>query len=227
MSKNQNKLGNCFLGSTYAFLYLPILILIALSFNNARYSTTWHGFSWQWYSLLFQDTDLWISALHSLVLGVTAGCISTLLGTLAAIALFRFKFQGKSLLQGLIFVLIVIPDIVLGIALLMLFSKIQVPLGFFSLLLAHITFCLPFVIVTIFGRMTHIDKNIFEAAKDLGASEFIIFFKVTIPMLLPAIIAGLLLSFTLSFDDVMISYFVSGPSFEILPLIILFISPNV
>jgi spermidine/putrescine transport system permease protein len=110
------------------------------------------------------------------------------------------------------------PDIVLGISLLLLFSFFHINLGFTSLFLAHVTFCLPFVIITVYTRLTGIDKNIFEAAKDLGANEFIILLKITLPLLLPAIIASWLLSFTLSFDDVMISYFVAGPSFEILPL---------
>ena len=204
--------------SIFAFLYAPILVLMALSFNSATYSIVWHGFSLKWYHALFQDVNIWIAAWHSIILGVLASIIATILGTLTAVSLFRFKFKGKKLLQGLIFVLIIIPDIVMGIALLILFSRTQIPLGFISLLLAHITFCLPFVIVTVFGRMTGIDKNIFEAAIDLGASEFTILRKITLPLLLPAIIAGMLLSFTLSFDDVVISYFVSGPGFEILPL---------
>ena len=161
---------------------------------------------------------MWVAAWHSILLGLSASLVATTLGTLAAVSLFRFKFRGKTLLQGLIFVLIVVPDIVLGIALLILFSRTDIPLGFVSLLLAHATFCLPFVVVTVFGRMAGIDKNIFEAAIDLGANEFTILRKITFPLLLPAIIAGMLLSFTLSFDDVVISYFVAGPGFEILPL---------
>lgn len=210
------KLG--YMLGVYTFLYLPILILIALSFNSATYSIVWHGFSLKWYHTLFQDSNIWTAAWHSIVLGICASLIASTLGTLAAVSLFRFRFKGKKLLQGLIFVLIVIPDIVLGIALLILFSRTDIPLGFTSLLLAHATFCLPFVVVTVVGRMAGIDKNIFEAAIDLGANEFTILRKITIPLLLPAIIAGMLLSFTLSFDDVVISYFVSGPGFEILPL---------
>lgn len=207
-----------YLGSIYFFLYLPILVLIVFSFNSASYSMVWHGFSTKWYHALMNDTDLWLAAVHSIFLGITASLAATSLGTLAAVALFRFRFQGKSLLQGLIFVLVVMPDIVLGISLLLLFSRSHIPLGYTSLVLAHTTFCIPFVVITVYGRMAGIDKNIFEAAKDLGAHELKILFKITLPLLLPAIIAGFLLSFTLSFDDVMISYFVSGPSFQILPL---------
>jgi spermidine/putrescine transport system permease protein len=208
----------CYLSMVYALLYIPIIVLIIFSFNTAKYSMVWRGFSLQWYDVLFQDTEIWRAVSHSIILGLTASMGATLLGALAAVSLFRFKFQGKNLLQGLIFILIVIPDIVMGISLLILFTRTNIPLGFLSLSLAHITFCLPFVVVTIYGRISHLDKNIFEAAIDLGANEWTILSKITLPLLLPAIIAAFLLSFTLSFDDVVISYFVSGPAFEILPL---------
>lgn len=216
----QFKLGfkPLYLAAIYAFLYLPIFVLIFFSFNNATYSLVWHGFSLKWYHVLLSDRDLWIAALHSVILGVSASVLATVLGTLAAISLYRYQFFGKNLLHGLVFVLVVMPDLVLGISLLLLFSYLHINLGFTSLLLAHATFCLPFVIITVYTRMTGIDINIFEAAKDLGASEAAILRKITIPLLFPALIASWLLSFTLSFDDVMISYFVAGPSFEILPL---------
>ncbi len=202
----------------YLFFYLPIAVLIFYSFNNSSYSLVWHGFTTNWYHNLFQDSNLWIAAAHSLLIGILAAIFSTIIGTLAAVSLYRYRFMGKKLLNGMVFILIVTPDIVMGISLLLLFSMANMSLGFWSLLLAHITFCIPFVVVTVYSRMSGMDKNIFEAAKDLGAPESIIFSKITFPLLLPAIISGILLSFTLSFDDVMISYFVSGPGFEILPL---------
>jgi spermidine/putrescine transport system permease protein len=207
-----------YINAVYLFFYIPILILIAYSFNNATYSVVWKGFTLGWYRVLFQDTNLWIAALHSLVLAISASMMAALFGTLASISLFRYQFFGKNLVHALVFILIVTPDIVTGISLLLLFSLFHLPLGFWSLLLAHISFCLPFVIVTVYARMTSLDKNIFEAARDLGAKDLTIFAKIIIPLLMPAIIAGWLLSFTLSLDDVMISYFVSGPGFEILPL---------
>jgi spermidine/putrescine transport system permease protein len=202
----------------YLFFYIPIGILIVYSFNNSSYSLVWHGLTSKWYHNLFQDTGLWIAALHSLIIGVLAATFASIIGTLAAVSLYRYRFMGKSLINGMVFILIVTPDIVMGISLLLLFSIFHMSLGFWSLLLSHITFCIPFVVVTIYSRITGLDKNIFEAAKDLGSREVNIFFKITIPLLLPAIISGILLCFTLSFDDVMISYFVSGPGFEILPL---------
>jgi spermidine/putrescine transport system permease protein len=207
-----------YLAMIYLFFYIPIGVLIVYSFNNASYSLVWHGFTSSWYTTLFHDADLWIAALHSLIIGVTAATVSSIIGTLGAVSLYRYRFMGKSLLNGMVFILIVTPDIVMGISLLLLFSVFDMPLGFWSVLLAHITFCIPFVVITIYSRITSLDKNIFEAAKDLGAKEFTIFYKITVPLLLPAIISGALLSFTLSVDDVMISYFVSGPGFEILPL---------
>lgn len=202
----------------FLFFYIPIFILIVYSFNNATYSMLWHGFTLDWYRLLFQDSDLWVAALHSLILGVCASLGAAFFGTLAAISLFRYQFYGKKFIHALVFILIVTPDIVTGISLLLLFSLFHLALGFWSLLLAHISFCIPFVIVTVYGRMTTLDKNIFEAARDLGAKDLTIFGKIIVPLLMPAIIAGWLLSFTLSLDDVMISYFVSGPGYEILPL---------
>lgn len=214
-----NALIRCvYLSMIYIFFYFPILILIIYSFNNSAYSMVWHGFSFQWYRALVHDTDIQVIALHSLIVGVLAATIATTIGTLTSVALYRYRFYGKQLLRSLIFILIVSPDIVMGIALLILFSSLKISLGFWTLLLSHITFCIPFVVVTVYSRMVGFDRNIFEAARDLGASDFHIFRKIFVPMLLPAIIAGWLLSFTLSLDDVIISYFVTGPSFQILPL---------
>jgi spermidine/putrescine transport system permease protein len=202
----------------YAFFYIPIVILIIYSFNQAQYSLLWHGFSLRWYNELFADTDLWISVWHSLVLGIFSATIAMCIGSLAAVSLYRYQFLGRQLLYALIFILILSPDIVMGISLLILFSLFKVSLGFWSLLLAHVTFCIPFVVVTVYSRMASFDENIFEAAKDLGATDLMIFTRIILPLLWPAMLAGWLLSFTLSIDDVIISYFVTGPGFEILPL---------
>jgi spermidine/putrescine transport system permease protein len=207
-----------YLTGIYLFFYIPIIVLIVYSFNDAQYSLVWHGFSMRWYHELFQDGDLWIAVLHSLVLGFAAATIAMCIGGLMAISLFRYSFFGRRLLNGLIFILILSPDIVMGISLLILFSLLQVTLGFWSLLLAHITFCIPFVVVTVNSRIVSFDQYIFEAAKDLGATDTIILTRIILPLLWPALFAGWLMSFTLSIDDVIISYFVAGPDFEILPL---------
>ncbi len=210
--------SNSYLALIYCLLYTPILILIIFSFNDATYSLLWHGFTLKWYKALHLNHDLWLAALHSLMLAVSVATVATLLGTLAAINLYRYRFLGRKFSHGLIFVLLIVPDIMLGLSLLLLFNTMQLQLGFFSLLLAHITLCLPFVTVTIYSALRGIDKNIFEAAIDLGATESIIIRKIIMPLLWPALLASWPLSFTLSLDDVMISYFVSGPSFDILPL---------
>ena len=204
----------------YCFFYFPIILLVVYSFNNSTYSLLWHGFTLDWYKQLGDDTDLAVVALHSLEVGVLAASLATFIGTIAATCLYRYRFFGKNLLHGLLFVLIVSPDIVMGISLLILFFLLKMRLGFWSLLLSHITFCIPFVAVTVYSRLSGLDKNVFEAARDLGANDFMSFRRIIIPMLWPAILAGWLLSFTLSLDDVIISFFVTGSDFQILPLYI-------
>lgn len=213
-----NKINNSFIFLIYLFLYLPIAVLIVYSFNNAQFSLLWHGATLHWYRVLFQDNAIWLATWHSLILGVLASFLATLLGSLAAISLYQYRFFAKNSFYALIFILIIVPDIVMGIALLIFFNTINIPLGFTSLLLAHISFCIPFVVITISSRLSTVDKNIFIAAKDLGATDWEILFKITIPFLKTAFLSAFLLSFTLSFDDVIISYFVSGPTFTILPL---------
>jgi len=202
----------------YLFFYIPIAVLVIYSFNGAQYSLVWHGFSWHWYQELFTDKDLWVAVAHSLVLGISAASIAMIIGTLAANCLYRYQFLGKNFLYALIFILILTPDIVTAISLLILFSLTNINLGFWSLLFAHITFCIPFVVVTVYSRLVSFDNYIFEAAKDLGANDWVIFQRVNMPLLWPAMLAGWVLSFTLSIDDVIISYFVTGPEFQILPL---------
>ena len=209
-----------YLAAIFLFLYFPIAILIIFSFNNSAFSLVWHGFTLNWYHHLFHNTNILTVALHSLIIGITAATLATFIGTLAAVCLYRYQFNGKKLLHSLILVLVVSPDIVMGIALLILFASLHITLGFWTLLLSHITFCIPFVAINVYARIIGLDKNIFEAARDLGASEFIIFYRIMVPLLWPAILTGWLLSFTLSLDDVIISFFVTGPSFQILPLYI-------
>jgi len=214
-----NKFGKYFYTiCVYIFLYVPIAIVIIFSFNNASHSLVWQGFTFKWYTVLFHNSALLRVAGHSFLLGILAATFATTIGTLAAVSLFRYRFFGKKILHALIFILILSPEIVMAISLLLLYSFIKIPLGFWTLLLAHTTLCIPFVAVTVYARATTLDTDIFEAAMDLGATDFTIFRKIIVPLLAPAIISGWLLSFTLSLDDVMISYFVTGPTFDILPL---------
>ncbi|MDD4732001.1 MAG: spermidine/putrescine ABC transporter permease PotC [Desulfovibrio sp.] len=202
----------------YVFLYLPIAVLITFAFNDSKYSVSWKGFTWKWFGKLLENTQLMDAAVNSLTVAVLSASAATVLGVLAAVALYRYRFQGKRLMQSALFVVMVSPDIVMGVALLVLFMTLGLKPGFLTLFLAHTTFCLPFVTVTVSSRLAGFDGHLLEAAQDLGAGEFRAFRHVLLPMLFPAVLAGWLLSFTLSMDDVIISFFVTGPEFDILPL---------
>lgn len=207
-----------YMGLIYLFLYLSIVVLIVFSFNDSKYAKGWKGFSMRWYGDLLTDAQLLDAALNSLTVAGLSATIATILGTLAAWALHRYDFKAKKLFQSALIIVIMSPDIVMGVSLLMLFVSLRMEPGFVTLLLAHITFCLPFVAVTVASRLAGFDRHVVEAAQDLGADEYATFRWVILPMVMPAVLAGWLLSFTLSLDDVIISFFVTGPGFEILPL---------
>ncbi|MFQ1023288.1 spermidine/putrescine ABC transporter permease PotC [Avibacterium gallinarum] len=211
-------LRNVFMLVVYAYLYIPIIILVTNSFNADRYGLSWKGFSWNWYERLFNNDTLIQAAFHSVTIAFFAATFSTILGGLTAIALYRYRFRGKQAVSGMLFIVMMSPDIVMAVSLLALFMIVGISLGFWSLLLAHITFCLPYVVVSVFSRLKGFDAKMLEAAKDLGASEVTILRKIILPLALPAIVSGWLLSFTISLDDVVVSSFVSGVSYEILPL---------
>ncbi|WP_033782668.1 spermidine/putrescine ABC transporter permease PotC [Pantoea sp. 9140] len=211
-------LRGSFMAIIYAWFYIPIVILIVNSFNASRFGINWQGFTTRWYSLLLNNDSLIQAAQHSLIMGVLSASCATLIGALTAVALFRYRFRGKPFVSGMLFVVMMSPDIVMAISLLVLFMLLGMSLGFWSLLFSHITFCLPFVVITVYSRLKGFDVRMLEAAKDLGASETTILRKIILPLAMPAVAAGWLLSFTLSIDDVVVSSFVSGPTFEILPL---------
>lgn len=207
-----------FLGLILFFIYLPIGVLVFNSFNSSRYGTNWQGFTLKWYERLFANESLMTAATNSLTIAVVAATVATIIGTLAAVALYRYQFRGKAALSSMVFVSMLTPDIVMAISLLIIFILVGIELGFISLLLAHITFCLPFVIIAVFSRLRGFDVKMLEAARDLGATESQIFWKIILPLATPAVASGWLLSFTLSLDDVIVSAFVTGPGYEILPL---------
>ncbi|MCF7363910.1 MULTISPECIES: spermidine/putrescine ABC transporter permease PotC [Vibrio] len=207
-----------FMSLVYLFLYLPIIVLIANSFNANKFGIKWGGFTTKWYHALMNNDSLMQAAWHSISVAVFSATAATIIGSLTAVALFRYQFRGKNMVNGMLFVVMMSPDIVMAISLLALFLVLGAKLGFMTLLIAHITFCLPFVVVTVFSRLNGFDVKMLEAAKDLGASEWVILKKIILPLAKPAVAAGWLLSFTLSLDDVIISSFVTGPTYEILPL---------
>lgn len=202
----------------FGYFYLPIGILIANSFNASKYGIHWKGFTWRWYENLLANSSMMQAAQHSLTVALLAASLATLIGTLGAVALYRYRFAGKSFVNGMLFVVLMSPDIVMAISLLAIFLLIGLQLGLTSLLIAHVTFCLPFVVITVYSRLSGFDVRMLEAAKDLGASEAVTFFKILLPLAKPAVLGGWLLSFTLSLDDVVVSSFVTGPGYEILPL---------
>ncbi|MFM5464222.1 spermidine/putrescine ABC transporter permease PotC [Aeromonas simiae] len=207
-----------YLALIYAYLYIPIAVLIANSFNASKYGIDWRGFTWQWYEKLLGNASMMQAAQHSMTIAALSASAAVAIGTLAAVALFRYRFRGKPYVGGLLFVVMMSPDIVMAISLLTLFVLLGIKLGFVTLLIAHITFSLPFVVITVYARLVGFDVKMLEAARDLGAGEWVIFRRILLPLAMPAIAAGWLLAFTLSLDDVVISSFVTGPSYEILPL---------
>ncbi|NLJ92469.1 MAG: spermidine/putrescine ABC transporter permease PotC [Aeromonadales bacterium] len=211
-------LKGSFLLLVFAYLYIPIGVLVANAFNQSKYGISWDGFTLDWFVRLANNASLMEAARHSVTIALVSASAAAIIGTLAAVALYRYRFRGKGFVGGMLFVVMMSPDIVMAISLLALFVVLGISLGFWSLLLAHITFCLPFVVITVYSRLKGFDVRMLEAAKDLGASEAVTFRKIILPLAGPAIAAGWLLSFTLSLDDVIVSSFVTGPSYEILPL---------
>jgi spermidine/putrescine transport system permease protein len=207
-------------GSVYLFLHLPILVLMIFSFNDSKFSADWRGFTWRWYQRLWQRPDILHSLRVSVIVGVAATIISTLLGTMLALALSRHRFRGRRAVAGLLYVPIVTPEIVVGISLLILFALIRLPLGITTIIIAHVAFCLSFVVVVVLARLEGMDQHLEEAAMMLGADEITTFWRVTVPQLWPGILAGALLAFTMSFDDFVITSFVSGSGSSTLPLVV-------
>lgn len=211
-------LPRTYLTLVYVLLYVPIIVLVVFSFNDSRSGYEWGGLSLRWYEALFNNRAMVQAMWNSLWLALSAATVSTMIGALTALALHRYRFRGKKLLNGMLFIVMMSPEIVLAISLLTLFLLVGLKLGYVSLLLAHVTFCLPFVVITVMARLSGFDERLPEAARDLGASDFTMTRTVLIPVIMPALVAGWLLGFTLSLDDVVVSTFVSGPSYEILPL---------
>lgn len=196
----------------YLFLFLPIATIVVNSFNatTTKPYLSWKGFTFDWYVKLLDNTSLLESFGNTMIIAAASTLLATCIGTLAAVGMYKYKFRGKSIIDGLLYIPVVIPEIVLGIALLTLFSRTNIPRGMLSLILAHVTFSIPFVIFNIRARLAGYDNSIEEASLDLGANRLQTFFRITLPVLAPGIGGGALLAFTLSLDDVIISYFTNG-----------------
>ncbi|MCC7247170.1 MAG: ABC transporter permease subunit [Lysobacter sp.] len=212
------------LGLGFAFLYLPILILIVYSFNESRLASVWSGFSFKWYGELLRDRSMLDAAWLSLKLAFWTASAAVVLGTMAALAMTRMRhFPSKTLFGAMITAPLVMPEVITGLSLLLMFVSVAgmvgiTPKGVVAIWIAHVTFTLAFVTVVVSSRLAELDKSLEEAAMDLGANRIKVFFLITLPIIAPALISGWLLAFTLSLDDVVIASFVAGPSSTTLPM---------
>lgn len=204
---------------TYAFIYLPLVVLVLFSFSASRYAAVWSGFTIDWYIKLFHNARIAEALGNSLIVAVGATAIAAVLGTALAFALTRLRFRGRAALEALLSLPIVMPELVLGIALLLLFVLVlPIELGLMTIMIAHSVFGIAYVAVVVRARLDGLDPHLEEAARDLGANARQTFFRVTLPLIMPGVIGGALLVFTLSFDDFVIAFFVTGPGASTLPI---------
>jgi len=203
----------------FAFLYIPIIILVIYSFNASRLVTVWGGFSLQWYAAMWSNQGLMDAAWVTARVGVLSATLGTVLGTLAALALVRFsRFPGRTAFSGMIYAPLVMPEVITGLSLLLLFVALNVDRGFWTVTIAHTTFTMCYVAIVVQSRLLTFDRSLEEAALDLGCPPVKAFFKVTLPLIMPAVVAGWMLAFTLSLDDLVIASFTTGPGATTLPI---------
>ncbi|SFP93465.1 spermidine/putrescine transport system permease protein [Nitrosomonas cryotolerans] len=200
----------------YSFLYIPLIIVVIYSFNDSKLNAEWVGFTLSWYKALFNNEEMLLAARNSLIIAVSASFLATTLGTMAGLAIHRYRFR---VLPVLAFTPVAMPEILLGVSLLLFFLQVlNLTLGMISIIIAHTTFCIGFVAIIVRARLQGMDESIFEAARDLGATPWQTFRQITLPLIMPAVIAGALMSFTLSIDDFVITFFTKGVGEPILPI---------
>ena len=220
MSQRRNHALGLYTGLFYLYLYLPILILVVFSFNSQRLNLTWEGFTWHWFEVLFSDAKVGNATRNTLTVAILSTIVSTGIGTLAALALHRYNFRLHSFSETSLYIPIVIPEIVMGISLLALYALLNIPLGLTTITLSHIAFSIPFVALVVRARLHGFDRSVEEAAMDLGANEVTTFWRITLPIILPGVLSGAMLAFTLSLDDFIITFFTPGPGSTTLPLLV-------
>jgi spermidine/putrescine transport system permease protein len=216
--RRRTRVEGFYLSLILVLMYVPIVLVIVYSFNESRISSVWDGFSLKWYRELFRDRDILDAISNSLVLATVSSLLAAVIGTLAAVGMPKVKWRTKGIVEYLSTLPIMIPEIILGMVFLVYFTLIRLPFGMTTLVIAHTSFCIPYVYMLVKARLVGIDKSFAEAAKDLGASEWNVFFDITLPLILPAILSGVLLAFAMSFDDVIISIFVTGVNTNTLPM---------
>ena len=210
--KTKKGLSFGFCTLVYLFLFIPIFVVVANSFNatTSKPYLSWKGFTFDWYVKLWENEALLSSFGNTMIIALVSTLLATIIGTLGAVGIYRYKFRGKGMINGLLYIPVVIPEIVIGIALLTIFANADIPRGMLTLILSHVSFSVPYVIFNVRARLSGYDSSIEEASMDLGANRIVTFFEITLPVLAPGIAGGALLAFTLSIDDVIISYFVNG-----------------
>lgn len=207
-----------FSGVMYIFMYLPIFVLTLFSFNSSSSSARWEGFSWHWYQRLWEDDRIFIALNNSLVVAIGAVSIAAVLGTLMAVGLAKYKFPGKGLYQGVAYLPLIVPDISIAVSTLLFLAYVAVPLSIGTVIAAHVVFCIAYIAIVVSTRLANLNPFLEEAALDLGATPIQAFIKVLLPQLLPGIVAGCLLAFVLSMDDLLIASFTTGSGATTLPI---------
>ncbi|WP_347450559.1 ABC transporter permease [Acetoanaerobium noterae] len=216
-----NLIGMIYSLAIYTVLYIPVLVMMIFSFNNQRYNYYWNGFTTQWYTKLFTNSTVIGSLWYSVIIAVLATLISVTIGTIGALGLRKYEFKGRKAINNMLYIPIIVPEIVMAVALLIVFMKVGFALGMGSILIGHCTFCIPYAVVTIKGRISGDDYSLEEASMDLGASRIQTFINVTLPSIFPGVMSAAFLSFTLSIDDVVMSNMLSGAKNSTLPVLIL------
>lgn len=216
--KKKWKWSNLYLAIMILLMYFPLVMVVIFSFNESRLSANFTGFSLKWYETLANDRDLKEALFNSILLGVLSCGISAVIGTLGAVGMARVKYKTKGMMEYLSTIPIMIPEIILGMVFLVFFSMLNLPFGMTTLVIAHTTFCIPYIFMMVKARLVGVDKSLEEAARDLGAGPIRTFFDITMPLIAPAVLSGSLLAFAMSFDDVVISIFVNGPRLNTLPV---------
>ena len=218
MKKGRFRFSYLYMGLVLVIMYLPILLTVIYSFNESRISSVWGGFSLTWYRQLFRDEEMFHALWNSIVLAVCSCLLAAVLGTLGAFGMTRVKSRLNGPMEYLSTLPIMIPEIILGMVFLAFFGLLGLPFGMLTLILAHTAFCVPYIFMLVKARLVGMDPSLAEAARDLGAGEVRVFFDITLPLIAPAIASGMLLSFAMSFDDVIISIFVTGVNVNTLPI---------
>lgn len=218
MKKKRVSFSKIYLAVITLITYLPIVMVVVFSFNDSKLAVSWKGFTLKWYQELFNDTALMEALWNSIVLGLLSCGSAAVIGTLGAIGMARVTYKSKGMMEYLSSIPIMVPEIILGMVFMAFFSLLGLPFGMVTLVIAHTAFCIPYVFMMVKARLVGIDKSLEEAARDLGATPARAFWDITLPLIMPAVLSGSILAFAMSFDDVVISIFVTGPRISTLPI---------